>query len=210
MKTSAHFSLPILAGIALCTAPLDSKAQTFDENTNTISAGYGFVTLLGTISESFNSYNDLKYSSLGPIYLKFEHAISDKVGMGLNLAYATNKWEYRYDESSTSTNGTTTTNQYTETTDRSTYSILVRMNFHFGESDKFDPYAGFGVGYRNAKWTEKSTSPNGTSGVELKTSVPFGFEMTIGARYYFAEHFGVYLETGLAKSVVQAGLVVKL
>ena len=205
MKTSALFSLPFLAGMALFTAPLDSKAQTFDENTNTISAGYGFVTLLGAISESFDTYNDLKYSSLGPIYLKFEHAISDKVGMGLNVAYATNKWEYRYDDSSTGT-----AQQYTETTSRSTYSILVRMNFHFGESDKFDPYAGFGIGYRDAKWTVASTAPGGTSGTDLKTSVPFGFEMTVGARYYFAEHFGVYLETGLAKSVVQAGLVVKL
>ncbi|MEK6616065.1 MAG: hypothetical protein AABZ32_08145 [Bacteroidota bacterium] len=37
---------------------------------------------------------------------------------------------------------------------------------------------------------------------------PFGFEMTIGVRYYFVDGFGVYTEMGIAKSIIQAGLVV--
>jgi hypothetical protein len=34
-------------------------------------------------------------------------------------------------------------------------------------------------------------------------------EITVGARYYFMEHLGAYMEVGAAKSVVQVGLVGK-
>jgi opacity protein-like surface antigen len=196
------FTLPILAGMALFISPIDSHAQAFEEGVNTASVGYGFVTLLGTLNNTFDDYSDVNYSSTGPLYAKFEHAISDKVGLGLNFAYAGNQWEYRFNDGPSA-------NNYTETSKRTTFSILARMNFHFGSNDKFDPYAGFGLGYRSSNWTQETNDPSGDSGVELKTLVPLGMEITLGARYYFMEHLGVYMEVGAAKSVLQAGLVGK-
>jgi len=39
--------------------------------------------------------------------------------------------------------------------------------------------------------------------------MPFGFEFTLGARYFFSNNIGVYAEVGAAKSVMQGGLVAK-
>lgn len=194
-----------ILAIAAFATPSTSNAQAFQEGSNQIAVGYGFVTVLGSISDSFDDYTDTQYKGTGPLYAKFEHALSDKVGMGLSFAYAGNEWSYKYDDVDVNGNAV----QYTETSKRTTYSILARMNFHFGNSDKFDPYAGFGLGYRSANWTYDSTDPNGTSGVELKTLMPLGMEITIGSRYYFTENIGVYAEVGAAKSVMQAGLVAK-
>jgi opacity protein-like surface antigen len=206
MKNHSLYGVALLATVAALANPTVSRAQAFDEETNSVSVGYGFVTLLGSINDSFDTYNDTEYSQLGPIYAKFEHAVSDHLGIGLNFAYATNEWSYRYDSFDSDLNAT----QYVATNKRSTWSALVRLNWHFGDSDKFDPYAGLGLGYRNATWSYETTDPSGSeSGVTFKTLVPLGMEMTIGARYFFTESIGAYLEVGAAKSVVQAGLAFK-
>lgn len=209
MKNHLLHGLATVATIAAFATTTESRAQAFDEETNSVSVGYGFVTLLGSINDSFDSYNDTEYSQLGPIYAKFEHAVSDHLGIGVNFAYATNEWNYRYGYDS---NGDgVDESQYEATNKRVTWSALARLNWHFGDNDKFDPYAGFGLGYRNASWTYSTNDPGGSdSGVTFKTLVPLGLEMTIGARYFFTENIGAYLEVGAAKSVVQAGLAIKL
>lgn len=208
MKNRSLYGAALLATVAAFANPNESRAQAFDEETNLISVGYGFVTTLGSINDSFGD-KDTDYSELGPIYAKFEHAVSDHLGIGLNLAYTTNEWAYRY---GSDTNGDgVNDNQYDATNKRVAYSALVRLNWHFGDNDKFDPYAGFGLGYRNSTWSYSTTDPSGSdSGVAFKNPIALGMEFTIGARYLFAEHFGAYLEVGAAKSIVQVGLTVKL
>ncbi len=180
-------------------------AQALKEGTHTISAGYGGVTLMSAINRSFESYTDVNYSSLGPVYFKYEYGISDNIGLGLSFAYADNEWAYIYQ--STDMNGNPAT--YTETTTRNTYSVLARFNFHMGDSEKFDPYIGFGVGYRDANWDISSNSPSGNSGVSFKSFMPFGFELTAGARYFFIPNLGVYAEVGAAKSIFQGGITAR-
>ncbi len=173
-----------------------ANAQAFKEGSNSISVGYGFGTFLGGLSSNFDQFGDVKYKGTGPLYFKFEHGVTDKIGLGVNVAYATNQWDYTYRSDSTT---------WTESTKRSTYSVLARFNYHIGNSDKFDPYLGLGLGYRNAKWTVEDSGPE-DSGVELKSLMPFGMELTIGARYFFSPNIAAYVEVGGAKSVAQAGL----
>ncbi|MCW5900078.1 MAG: outer membrane beta-barrel protein [Flavobacteriales bacterium] len=181
------------------------QAQGFREGGHAISVGHGAVTFLGNLNRSFDDYLDLDHKGVGPLYLKYEYAVTDRIGLGLNLAYAVNEWSYRYDVTDEQSN----INYYHESTKRSTWSALARLNYHFGNSDRFDPYFGFGLGYRDANWELSSTGPHGGSGVELKSLMPFGFEFTLGARYFLASNIGVYAEVGGAKSVVQGGLVAR-
>lgn len=183
-------------------APSTSHAQAFPEGSNSISVGYGFVTILGALNSTFDTYTDINYSSLGPLYFKYERAMSDNIGLGLSVAYATNEWSYRF-----SSFNDTTEVFHTETTKRSTYSILARFNYHFGSSEKFDPYIGLGLGYRDANWSTTTTDAAGVgSAVDLPNLVPLGMELTFGLRYFFTDNFGAYTEIGGAKSVVQLGL----
>lgn len=198
----------ILIGTAAFTALLsgpETHAQAFREGDHTLSVGHGAVTFLGNINRTFDTYLDLGFKSLGPLYLKYEYGVTDRIGLGISFAYATNEWSYRYE----STDGQGNTVYYNESTERDTYSVLARFNYHFGNSERFDPYFGFGLGYRDANWKSNTTGPDGGSGVDLKSLMPFGFEFTLGARYFFTDNIGLYAEVGGAKSVLQGGLVAK-
>jgi opacity protein-like surface antigen len=190
---------------AALVCPSNAQAQAFKEGTHAVSLGYGAVTFMGTLNRAFEPYADLTYSTLGPAYFKYEYGISNNIGLGLSFAYEENDWTYRYDSIDLDGNPA----QYSESTSRSTYSILARFNFHMGDSEKFDPYIGFGVGYRDANWDIRSDSPYGDSGVSLKSLIPFGFELTVGARYFFLDNLGIYAEMGGAKSVFQGGLTAR-
>ncbi len=202
-----HYSyrLPVFTIAALLLGSFQANAQAFPEGSNSISVGYGGVTLLGSISKNFDSYTDVNYSGMGPIYFKYEHAMTDNLGLGVNVAYAQNEWSYKYSDTDANNNSVT----YTETTSRSTYSILARLNYHIGSDDKFDPYLGIGLGYRDATWKYDTTNPDGTTNVDISGLMPFGMELTLGMRYFFTENIGLYAEFGAAKSVLQGGLAVK-
>ena len=202
-----HRSLTILFTCAalFATGLSHVRAQAFPQGKSMVSVGHGAVTFMGAIKRSFDPYTDLSYTSLGPLYLKYEYAISDNIGFGLNFAYAENDFTYRYN--SLDPDGIERT--YSESTSRSTYSVLARFNFHMGDSPKFDPYVGFGVGYRDANWEISSNNPFGTSGVSFKSLMPFGFEITAGARYFFVDNLGIYAEVGGAKSVFQGGITAR-
>jgi outer membrane protein W len=184
--------------------PRTGNGQALPEGTHTVSLGYGLGTLMGAIGNTFNVFDDVNYSQFGPLYFKYEYAISDNIGLGVNFAYATNTWSYFYNEP-IDMDGNVIDRRHTETVDRVTYSVLARMNFHMGDSPTFDPYIGLGLGYRDAIWTTSTTGGRG-SGVNLKGLVPLGFELTIGARYFFTQNIGLFAEVGAAKSVLQGGL----
>jgi opacity protein-like surface antigen len=196
-----HRTLLLLAFVL----PSFSQAQVFKEGQSALSFGYGVGSFIGALNASFESYADINTSTLGPIFFKYEYGITEELGLGVNVAYGTNSWQYRYN--SLDANGADVT--YTETTERVHYSVLARLNYHFGSEEKFDPYFGVGLGYRNAIWSTESTDPFGTSGVSLRGFFPLGMELTIGARYFFTENIGLYAELGAAKTVVQGGLAVK-
>ncbi len=199
------YRLPAFTIAALLLGSFQANAQAFPEGSNSISVGYGGVTLLGSISKNFDSYTDVNYSGMGPIYFKYEHAMTDNLGLGVNVAYAQNEWSYKYSDTDANNNSVT----YTETTSRSTYSILARLNYHIGSDDKFDPYLGIGLGYRDATWKYDTTNPDGTTNVDISGLMPFGMDLTLGMRYFFTENIGLYAEFGAAKSVLQGGLAVK-
>ncbi|HRH66932.1 MAG TPA: hypothetical protein PLU53_11585 [Bacteroidia bacterium] len=201
MKTKLKLHLMVMYTVLVSYLSIqDVKAQAFVEGNNSINVGYGFGTVVGTLFNSYKDYNEYSFSTLGPLFLKYEHAVNDKIGIGLNVAYA--KWElsYRYNGYSNQ--------EFTEKDSYTTYSILGRFNLHFGHMDKFDPYWGFGLGFRNANLKFSSSDPNGPKDTDISNPIPIplGFETTIGARYYFSDNFGIYAEAGFAKAVTQAGL----
>ena len=144
-----------------------SNAQAFEEGNNNVSIGYGFVTFAGAVFNSYEDQNNYDFSITGPIFAKYEHAVSDHIGVGLNIAYA--KWKLAYNYDDVDVNGQSVI--YEESDSYSTFSILGRFNLHFGNMDKFDPYWGVGVGYRSGTWKFESTDPNGTNDLNISNSL---------------------------------------
>ena len=147
-------------------------------------AGYGIGIILGSVKLSLSNYADVNSGQLGPLYLKLERGVSDHIGLGLNLAYVRNKWSYLYNSYDSIGNPI----QYRQSLDRNSYSVLAHLNFHIGNSEKFDPYVGFGLVFRHASWKYDTNDPNDSSGIGSNVDVPnisfpLGFELGIGARY---------------------------
>lgn len=195
------FSLILLFNVAFI---LPAKSQAFGEGKNFVSGGYGFGTFLAVFDSYFSDYTNIRTSLVGPINIKFEHGVTEHIGIGVNLSYLSNSWNYDVPDSLYMYPFSTTS--YTETTKYSTISFLVRLNYHFGANAKFDPYVGLGLGYRSQNISQSTTNPNGHVKVILPIPFPFGFETTIGARYMMAPGFGFYAEAGIAKSVMQVGI----
>lgn len=207
-EISNHTLMTKLYGLVIITLtfsllnPSQVSAQAFTDQSTIITAGYGAGTFSNAISNLFDPFNEVNHSLFGPVYLKVERGVSDHIGLGLNFAYVENKWEYEFGNGYDSLGNLI---KFTETDTRTSYSVLARMNFHFGNSKKVDPYVGFGLGYRKATWKSSTNNPSGNSGIDLQTYTPYGFETTIGLRYLFTPNFQVYTEWGLAKSVFELG-----
>jgi opacity protein-like surface antigen len=186
---------------------LSGFGQSFSMGNNNISAGYGIGNIIQSIFSSYETYDSYSFKATGPFFLKYEQALTDRLGIGINAAYVGAKVSY-IDKSYIV--DTTSMTFYKQTINWSSYSILARLNFHFATLDKLDPYWGFGIGYRGASWKASDNDPNYDNSTSFNSVLPIGFEATIGARYYFTPAIGAYMEVGIAKAVVQFGLSANL
>lgn len=208
--------------VTFSTVCLAQKAETsaeipaFEINKHYISVGIG----AGNFAQAFfrtvvegsnNTDNNLTFTSIGPLFLKYEYAITDKFGIGVNVATLTNKANYTYTENSTGTDRT-----YNAELSCLAYSVLARANYHFVNKKIIDPYVGLGLGYRGYRFNYTDNNPDQETGKNtLNRAInnlpifPLGMELTFGIRVMPTNVVGFYMETGLAKGVIQGGLVAK-
>lgn len=177
-------------------------SQAFKTGNTIISVGYGVPNLNKSIFKVFNNEQNFKVTGYGPIHAKVEYGVSDRIGFGLSVNHVGAGISYT---------DVSNNNNYNYNLKWSSTKINARMNIHFSKSEKLDAYWGFGLGYGfgQSKWT--STDPNADFGSQgLRNIFPFGFETTLGARYYLTPKLGLYAEVGPAKSLIQGGLCFKI
>lgn len=145
---------------------------TYDKATSLFSVGLGAPYAYGA------GYR----STLPPVYVKYEKAIMDEVGIGVVGGLGMGRFR------------PTKENYYAT-------SIGVMGYYHFNKFiplQKLDAYAGPGVGV--------DISNRNFDG----TDVNFVFLFKVGARYYFNNSFGVYVESGYdLLSVANAGITLR-
>ncbi len=188
-----------------------ANAQVVEEGTVLIDAYYGFPNLYTTtIKQAYASSggaSNVKVGGIGPVGGKFEYLLADRIGLGLDVNY-TNTY-VSYDEMSTDTTTGSATN-YNYEVSRSVLRIFPRINFHFGNSDSFDGYAGVGAGYRVAKWAFESNDPD-FGDETIEGLIPVSFRAFVGARYFFTDNIGLNFEIGLGGgALLQGGLSFKI
>lgn len=181
------------------------QSDAFSEGIIVVTAGYGFPNLGKSVLKAYQGYGGYKVSGVGPLSFKGEYGLSDKIGFGVSINYVS--FAASWIENGTDSLGNSTI-PYTYKFSRTSVSVLARLNIHFATSEKLDPYWGVGAGYRTGGYKFTSNDPSYTGSVTFPT-IPVGFETTIGVRYYFTDNIGGYVEMGMAKALIQAGLSFK-
>ncbi len=179
-------AIGLFAGINTASAQ-EGDGTAYSQGQSTVSLGYGFGNIwkkLFKITSAFSG-GSYKTSSTGPYSITYEYGVTDKISVGLAVAYSQIKGVYT-DPSDPDENYT---DKLTNT------SAILRGNYHFGSSAKFDPYIGLGLGYYNFKYETKYKDGTNTGNV---FAIPgsFGFNGQLGAKYYITDQFGLFAEVG--------------
>ena len=173
--------------------------RAFEEGKLTFASGYGFGNVIQTMYiESSKSDIGFKSYNFGPLHFKAEYGITDGVGVGLSINYVRAGASFK--------NSNALSDPYNYHIMYQSLSALLRFNFHLGKNEKIDPYIGLGLGGRTGEWWENSYEDKQPF-IAIATLHPLGFEAVFGLRYYIVPNVGLYTEIGMAKSLIQFGVV---
>ena len=191
--------------VAVLALAVNVHAQSFDEDFKVWTFGYGIGAWIDPVLNTLENeerYTDFKTSNVGPFYAKFEYGVTDEIGIGINLAYVSR--ETNFTEVFDNGNGGNVYNYHNVS--YNSFSFLLRLNKHFSDNDKIDVYWGTGLGYKSEDIAETETNASGYKHEKFSNPIPLGLDCTIGVRFYITPTLGIYIETGMAKSVMQFGL----
>ena len=163
----------VIIAVAFMLGVSTVNAQTFEKGTSVVQAGIGLGSSFGT-----------------PIGLGYEYGMSEKIGLGAYVGYASQSYSVPFFGDYKVTN----------------ILVGVKGNYHFFQSDKIDAYGGLLLGYdvASSKWTTANTIaiPTTYGGIVFGGSV--------GARYYFTDNIAAFAELGYGLGYLNAGLAYKL
>ncbi len=169
------------------------------ERVNIFSAGYGAGVFSSNLR--FNLYTSANYNftTTGPIYLKYENRFTPNTSLGISASWVEAKYSFDYEDPYLGS-------QHFGEIHRS-FSLLLRVNYYVWKSEKFEVYTGAGLGYVNHKGWYRNEVEDVFIIESVSPGFPFSFEATLGERYFISKGFGIYVEVGVAKSVLQGGVV---
>jgi hypothetical protein len=180
-----------------------AQSTAFEKNKLYISGGYGFGNLGVAVFRDLGSV--LETRAVGPLHFKAEYAVTEKIGLGVYYAYTQAELETIDEKVDVRINGIPDKLRWNASW--RSYSFLLRFNAHFGENEKLDPYLGFGMGFRDWKY---SATSNDNQKSDASALVNVGFETTFGLRYFPVPRIGMFTELGLSKSLIQFGITGKI
>ncbi|HXP51820.1 MAG TPA: outer membrane beta-barrel protein, partial [Bacteroidia bacterium] len=149
------------------------------------------------------NYSDYNYKNYGTIVLKYEHGLAKYFGFGLNLEYSGANVTYKYPVSRGPFRLDT---NYQANVNGTVMGFYARLNGHYPIGDKFDIFAGFGLGYLLTIDKSTDNNPNSNNKDFNTQSIVFDYQFTFGLRYMVKEHFGLFAELGYASTTVQMGV----
>lgn len=206
--------ITIIAAIAVVATGTTSFAQANSTGNIIVDPYYGFPNLGKSFYQSIERADDtqnFKAKGLGPMGLRAEYMVADRIGVGVDFIYNSNTISY------TATDSVYNNSTSTWSTERKEYErvmnrirVQARFNFHFNVSNPdLDAYFGVGAGTNNRyrKYYEEGKEvTDDFKGSGNLTLLPVSFRVCTGMRYYFSENIGVNAEIGLGGPLVSAGM----
>ncbi len=199
MKLPGMLSATVVALVGAC-APLAGHAQ-FEQGTNVLGVGVGIG---GGYGIGFTGAGVSQTPALG---IHFDHGMGE-LGPGVwGLGGAIGYKSLHYKQNIPYWNNYAYDYSWTYLT------IGVRGTWHYNEwhgVDKLDTYGGLMLAYRSATYKDKTVYPDGWIGSKYSWSGSgVGFSGILGARYYFTDNIGAFLEAGFGYAVLQVGIAAK-
>lgn len=182
------------------------QAQAVEEGTILIDATYGFPNFTSKLlREAYaGTVDDVTVKSLGPLAVKFEYLVSDKIGIGLEAGYANTTIEY------SQIDAFNPANTYSYKVSMPRFRVMPKFNFHFADNDSFDAYVSVGAGYASSNITVETNQPDYQDLTTLNL-FPVAARLAVGGRYFFSDAIGANLELGLGSgALVAAGLSIRI
>lgn len=164
-------------------------AQALEQGNVVISPYYGFPNLYTSVLKSTyanSGYNE-EVGGIGPVGLRGEFMATDRIGIGVDFNYANTYIKWSDDFSGPVYN-------YEVSVPR--IRAMARFNFHFGNSDVFDFYAGVGAGFSSFTAKYETDDPDWFY-EEVSNPIPVAFRAAVGTTYFFTDFLGASLELGL-------------
>ena len=78
----------IIFTLLLLSTSLSSKAQFFEQDQNFVQVGYGLGLGYARLLNAYQAYDGYKFSGFGPVALSYERAVTDNIGIGVQLGYS--------------------------------------------------------------------------------------------------------------------------
>ncbi len=195
-----RFSTTCLLAACLC-VPFTSNAQ-FEQGDNLLGVGVGIGGHYGI------GFSGTGVSQTPAIALHFDHGMGDlgpgTWGLGGFIGYK--GFKYTYDNRFSSNNYITSY--------KWSYTVIgARGTWHYNEwhgDNRLDTYGGLMLAYRISSFKDETNYPSGA--VRFNAGSYSGVSLTglLGARYFFTENIGAYMEVGFGVSVLQLGLAARL
>lgn len=164
------------------------NAQMYTKGQQDLHLGIGLGTFYGS------GYHTI----LPPINASYEKGITDNIGVGAYVGYATSRYNYSFADY------------------HWTYSHIIlgaRGAYHYDlfKNPKLDTYGGLMLGFTIAKAKFHSDDPlYKAADYTSPSSGGFTWSGFVGARYQFKESLGAYAELGYGVSALNVGLRFKL
>lgn len=200
-------SCAALAAVAVCAQPNTVNAQAVEEGNILFDVYYGFPNLYKAAYKSAYANSDIqtnvKITGMGPVGLRGEYMLADKIGLGLDIGF--NNLKLTFTEHDDFDN-----KDYDYEYSTQKIGAMVTFNYHFIESnDNLDAYVQVGAGYGNRTFKFSSTDPNYTE-LEAESLIPVASRVGVGMRYFFTDNIGLNVNIGFGQGgLVNGGLSVK-
>jgi hypothetical protein len=136
---------------------------------------------------------------------RIEYMTSRHFGIGLDVYYA--RSEVSYMAEGYDLEGNPAIYSYEVSVPRP--RVVLRGNFHLGNSDMVDPYLALGLGYSGTKVVIRTDDPVfNENTLRFPISIPLAYRIGFGTRVMLTRYVGLSGEIGLGGPLITGGIAI--
>ena len=178
---------------------ISGNTQIVERHSTSLEVYYGYpdtYTLLYRSVLGSQGITRVTTKGQGPFGARFEHVLSRRIGIGLDLWYVNTKITGIY-----TPNNNISASNVSFTANLARLNALVRVTFHLARHEKFDPYVHVGLGYLYSQFNFQSSSRSNRDNPLLPISARAG----MGLKYYFTPEIGAVVDVGFGGPFISVG-----